>query len=602
MLRDALKRYVPALLPFLLLDLTLRAATTCSDWHPIYALTPGLFSLGFGALFLCVSMIPMKRSLSRVIYGAIYAFWAVYAIVQYGVWRIFGRFLFLSDLSYAGEGLDFIGYIKELLDIKFILVVVLLVIFGAAGVRSVPKIASRRKAFPVLLGFFFCVQVVTPYLYGPVPELTDWDTFKYKGYEYREFTSSVYDMALTGPYQFVAHDAALSARPDTDFESKIETIEAFFSERPEHRQNEMTAALKGKNLIMVQLESVDDFIVNETNTPAIAGLMKESINFTEFYTPQYTAGYTFNTEFAAQTGMYPYANGNVAYTLGRSRFPYTIASLLSKEGYTSNSFHKGSAQFYNRGAMHQAFGFQKYNSFLDYTDDEFAAEDDRFLLSDPVYEKLTESEPFCNFVITYSAHLGYDEKDAMTTKALQEFPQYNDPTRPYEINGLIAKARITDEMLGRLFQRLQSDGLLENTVVCVYTDHYAYGLSDRDMLTRYSDNAGGRLPERTPCFIWYKGCTPMTVDKTLQTVDLLPTLANLFGLEPPKTMGRDAFDPDYEGCVIFQHPASWMNSKAYVENGEVQWNNGMSDGEIAAMNSYARRFQQVNDAMLDVNQ
>ncbi len=601
MIKTVLKRYLPALLPFLLLDLTLRAATACSDWHPLYAVTPGLFSLGFGALFLCAAMIPVKRLWSRLIYGIIYAFWAVYAIVQYGVWRIFGRFLFLSDLSYAGEGLDFIGYVKELLDFKFILVVFLLVLFGVIGVRRVPDNLNRRRAFPVLLGFFLVVQIVTPFLYGPIPEVTDWDTFKYKGYEYREFSSSVYDMALTGPFQFVIHDAVLSALPDPDIEKKAELIDTFFSERPEHKANDMTGRLKNKNLLMIQLESIDDFVLNETNTPFLAKLIKESINFSEFYTPQYTAGYTFNTEFAAQTGLYPYANGNVAYTLSRSEFPYTIANLLSKEGYSANSFHKGSAQFYNRGSMHQAFGFQKYNSYLDFTKDEFEAEDDRFLVNSPVYEKLTESEPFCNFIVTYSAHLGYDENDPMTKKALQEFPEYNDPSRPYEINGLFAKARITDEMIRLLFQKLQEDGLLDNTAVCIYSDHYAYGLSDRSLLIQYSNGAGTRLIERTPCFIWYKGCTPVNIDKTLQTVDLLPTLANLFGLEAPKTMGRDAFDPDYEGVVIFQHPVSWLNSKAYIETGNVQWNNGMSDDELAAMNAYAKQFQEVNDALLDVN-
>ena len=123
----------------------------------------------------------------------------------------------------------------------------------------------------------------------------------------------------------------------------------------------------------------------------------------------------------------------------------------------------------------------------------------------------------------------------------------------------------------------------------MYDDHYAYGLTDRAVLEAYSDAAGGRLLERTPCFIWYEGCTPMTVDKTLQTVDLLPTLANLFGLPAPRTMGQDAFDPSYEGYAIFPD-GTWLNDKAYVKNGEVVWNNGMTDEEIAEMTAYAPPF------------
>ncbi len=600
-LKQIAKRYIPPLLPFLLIDLTLRAATDCLDWYPIYSAAPILFSIGFGALFLCAALIPHDLKYGRVIYGVVYAVWAVYAVVQYGVWRIFGRFLFLSDLRFTGEGIGFIGYVREIIDPRFVLFVALLILWGVIGIRLVPRNAVRRSSCPVLLAGFVCSQAVAPMLYGPVPEETDWDTWKSGGYEYREFTSPVYDMALTGPYQFVARDAFLSMLPTPDKAEKRAEINAFFENRPAHQANDMTGLLHGKNLIMVQLESIDDFVLSEANTPTLARLQKEGICFSEFYTPQYTAGYTFNTEFAAQTGLYPYANGNVAYTLSRSAFPYTIAGQLKEAGYTCNSFHKSPGQFYNRGSMHQAFGYEKYNSALDYTQNEFEAEDDRFLIGHPIYDKMTECQPFCNFIITYTGHLGYDEYDAHTTDALEEFPEYADPSRPYEINGLFAKARITDEMIKLLLGQLEEDGLLDNTVLCVYDDHYAYGLSKRTMLEKYSEDAGGRLLERTPCFIWYKGCEPVTVDKTLQTIDLLPTLANLFGLEAPKTMGRDAFDPEYEGYVILQHSASWMNGKAYVETGEVQWNNGMSEEEISEMNAYVQNFHEVNDAILDTD-
>lgn len=226
---------------------------------------------------------------------------------------------------------------------------------------------------------------------------------------------------------------------------------------------------------------------------------------------------------------------------------------------------------------------------------------DRFLVDcDELYARMIDTEPFLDFLITYSGHLGYDEIDALTTYALEQYPEYADDSRPYEINGLFAKARLTDDMFARLLERLAEDGLLENTVLCVYDDHYAYGLTDRAVLEEYSAAAGGRLLERTPCFIWYEGCTPRTVDKTMQTVDLLPTLANLFGLPAPRTLGRDAFDPSYAGCAIFPD-GTWLTDAAYVQNGKVVWNDGMAEEEVAEMNAYARRFQEVNDAILDTD-
>lgn len=590
-----------AVLPFWLLDLTLRTATGCAAWYPLYAAAPNLFSLGFGALFVALCLLPQRRTVGRILYGLIYAVWVVYAVVQYGIWRIFDRFLFLSDFLFAGEGLGFAGYIRQLIDARFVLVAVLLVLWGVLGVWRLPESLPRRRVCPVLVLFFALTQFVAPRLYAPVPETLDWDSWQSSGYEYERFSSSTYDLALTGPYQFVVRDACLSIVPDADAAEQRAQIDAFFDERPAHENNQMTGLLSGKNLILVQLESVDDFVLNDENTPTLARLQREGINFAEFYTPQYANGYTFNTEFAAQTGIYPYANGNVAYSLSRSAFPYALGNLFENVDYAANSFHKSEAKFYNRGAMHQAFGYEQYHSALAYAQDELQAGDDRFLIDcDELYSAMIAQQPFADFLITYSGHLGYDEIDALTTYALEQFPEYKDDSRPYEINGLFAKARLTDEMFAHLLARLEEDGLLKNTVICVYDDHYAYGLTDRAVLEEYSEAAGGRLLERTPCFIWYEGCTPQTVIKTLQTVDLLPTLANLFGMKVPDTMGRDAFDPDYEGYVIFPN-GGWLTDTAYAENGQIVWNNGMTDAEVSEMNAYARRFQEVNDAILDTD-
>ena len=588
-----------AVLPFWLLDLTLRIATDCGAWYPLYAPAPHLFSLGFGALFTAVCLLPRRRRTGQVLYVLVYALWAIYAMVQYSIWIIFHRFLFLSDFLLAGEGLDFLDYVGQLIDLPFVLVLLLLILWGVMGVRHLPRDLPRRKVCPGLALFFALTQALVPLLYGPVPETEDWDTWQSGAYEYQRFSSSEYDMALTGPYQLVVRDAWLSLRPQADEESLTAKIDDFFAQRPQHEDNAMTGLLAGKNLILIQLESVDDFVLNDENTPTLFRLQQEGISFTEFYTPQYSNGYTFNTEFAAQTGLYPYANGNVAYTLSRSAFPYAMGNLFA--GYTANSFHKSEANFYNRGSMHQAFGYAQYHSALDYAQDELQAGDDRFLVDcDALYDAMTAQEPFLDFLITYSGHLGYDEADELTTYALEAFPEYDDPSRPYEINGLFAKARLTDEMAARLLQRLEEDGLLEDTVICVYDDHYAYGLTDREVLEEYSQATGGRLLERTPCFLWYAGCTPQEVTKTLQTVDLLPTLANLFGLEVPKTMARDAFDPAYTGYAIFPD-GSWLNGTTYVENGEIVWNQGMTEEEIEEMIAYAYRFQEINDAILDTD-
>ena len=53
--------------------------------------------------------------------------------------------------------------------------------------------------------------------------------------------------------------------------------------------------------------------------------------------------------------------------------------------------------------------------------------------------------------------------------------------------------------------------------------------------------------------------TPMTISKTLNTSDLFPTLLNLLGIEPKyQYLGRDAFDPNYNGFAFFAD-GSWAS-------------------------------------------
>ncbi len=65
-------------------------------------------------------------------------------------------------------------------------------------------------------------------------------------------------------------------------------------------------------------------------------------------------------------------------------------------------------------------------------------------------------------------------------------------------------------------------------------------------------------------------------------------------------MGRDAYDPAYPGDAVFPN-GTWLTDQAYVEKGEIRWNDGMTEEEIAEMSAFAQRFREVNDAILDTD-
>ena len=589
---------------FGILDVWLRYKTRSIGLYSITELAPNLLTLMWAVLLSSLlTMIP-SRKWGRIAYGICYYFYMIYTIVQFGVYLVLDRFVYVTDLFLAGEGADYANWVLEFVTPSLICQLLALVGFGVLGILffpkkpELPKKATLVRGIAALMAMFGISQAGS--LYGELAGENVWDNFQSPAFEYKRFVSPNFGMQITGVYQFLCRDIQVQLdRAFADTSALSAEIDAYFEEKPDHIGNAHTGILEGKNVIAVMLESIDDWLITPEVMPTLHGMMEGGINFTNLYTPDYASGYTFNTEFAFNLGVYPYSNGNVSYALTRSAFPYSIANMFAAEGYNANSFHEGEPDFYNRGPMHTAFGFEIYHCYRDYPLMGVSVHDDTFLpKNDVLWEAMTGSEPFYSFVITYTAHLPYAQDD-FTVWARSQFPEYNGYGE--ELSGLYAKARITDEMFRLMLERLEAEGKLENTVFVCYSDHYAYGIQDAELLQQKSEEAGSAILEKTPAFIWWPGCEGVQIDKVCQTVDLAPTVMNLFGMEVPKNlMGSDILDDSYEGYAIFPY-TTWVKGGTYVKYGEVQWNESMTEAEIQQMNAFVQRYYYINDAILEAD-
>ena len=589
---------------FGILDVWLRYKTRSIGLYSITELAPNLLTLLWAVLLSSVVTLIPSRKWGRIAYGICYYFYMIYTVVQFGVYLVLDRFVYVTDLFLAGEGADYADWVLEFVTPSLICQLLALVGFGVLGILffpkkpELPKKAALVRGIAALMAVFGISQAGS--LYGELAGENVWDNFQSPAFEYKRFVSPNFGMQITGVYHFLCRDLQVQLdRAFADTSALSAEIDAYFEEKPDHQGNDYTGILEGKNVIAVMLESIDDWLITPEVMPTLHGMMEGGINFTNLYTPDYASGYTFNTEFAFNLGVYPYSNGNVSYALTRSAFPYSIANMFAAEGYNANSFHEGEPDFYNRGPMHTAFGFEIYHCYRDYPLMGVSVHDDTFLpKNDVLWEAMTGSEPFYSFVITYTAHLPYAQDD-FTVWARNQFPEYNGYGE--ELSGLYAKARITDEMFRLMLERLEAEGKLDNTVFVCYTDHYAYGIQDAELLQQKSEEAGSAILEKTPAFIWWPGCEGVQIDKVCQTVDLAPTVMNLFGMEVPKNlMGSDILDDSYEGYAIFPY-TTWVKDGTYVKYGEVQWNESMTEEEIQQMNAFVQRYYYINDAILEAD-
>lgn len=329
----------------------------------------------------------------------------------------------------------------------------------------------------------------------------------------------------------------------------------------------MTGAFAGKNVVLVLMESMDDWMITKGDTPTIYKMMQEGVNFTEFYTPGYGTARTLNSEFCVNTGVYLPTNGNYVFNYVTNSFDQSIASQMTANGYSAEVFHYNDGSFYSRDVFEEAMGYHTYNSYTQYTDDEDALYDDNLLFEIPELKELffREGQTF-NTIITRSAHLSYKYNEVLSHYALKKYPRYRGKYGSEEEDCARVKAKLVDDMFARLLAELENAGQLENTVIIGVTDHYTYGYKNMAELYSLSGASDPLLLEKTPCFVWSADCTPQEVKKTLNTADFLPTMLNLLGIESPYSyLGQDAFDPDYEGYALFPD-GSWICDGVVYKN------------------------------------
>ena len=368
---------------------------------------------------------------------------------------------------------------------------------------------------------------------------------------------------LTGLYQYTFRDFCLTYGV-YDFINRAENqdiiaeLDDWYASKEPDPDNEWTGRFQGKNLIMIQLEAIDTWLINEQFMPNLYRIQQESLDFTQNYTPMYLDAGTFNTEMIVNTGLISPFVGSTSSMYSRNAYPDSLAHLMRNAGYSANSFHRSTGETYNRGEVHENIGYSHY-----YSGEEMGIwnlDFDTELMAG--YDLFTANAPFLSFIITFSGHGPY-ENSAVSAQwydyAASLLPA---DTEPMVIHAY-AHAYETDRFIGMLYDRLEADGRLDDTVLVFYADHYDYYVLDTGIIMRQKDVYDTDLICRTPFFIYEKNTPPQKIEKVVSSMDILPTLVNLFGLDCDGThyVGNDAFS-DNGGYVIFPDYA-WYDGTTY---------------------------------------
>lgn len=363
----------------------------------------------------------------------------------------------------------------------------------------------------------------------------------------------------------------------------IKQMHEYFKEQTPSNKNEYTGIFKDKNLIVLVAESFSSLAIREDLTPNLYKLYKEGFQFDNFYTPIFPVS-TSDGEYITDTSLLPKEGVWSFKEIDGNYIPYSYANVFESLGYSSNAYHNHTATFYDRDKYIETMGYNSYlavGTGLEDRMDTSKWPNSDYEMVDVTIDDYINNDKFLAYYMTVSGHLNYTKSgNCMVDRnwdKVKDLP-YSDKAKSY----LAANIEL-DKAVGRILQELEEKGKLEDTVIVISGDHFPYGLT-LDQINELSTYERDDTFEKyhMPLLIWSGSMKePVKVEKLGSSLDILPTVLNLFGEEYDSRllMGRDLLS-DAESIVIFSDRSFITNKGKYNSiTGEFFANDGVEIDE-----------------------
>ena len=357
---------------------------------------------------------------------------------------------------------------------------------------------------------------------------------------------------------------------DIDFDSlesdnqAINDLNNYIKNQVPTYTNEYTGMFKGKNLIYIMAESFDGYFVDKELTPTLYKMIHDGFYFKNYYTPTNLS--TIGGEFSLLTGLLPDLavlnnqwNGNYNNNGHHNYYPYGLGNLFKELDYDVYAYHDYFYNFQNRDYYLKDLGFDDYKACGNGMETRmdcsiFPASDDEMINGS--IDDYINSDSFMVYYVTVSGHakwgFGYNAM-AEKNKDLVSDLNYSDTVRAYiSANLELEKAMTT------LLDKLSAAGKLEDTVIVMASDHHPYFMEDEQMEELASKELDKYSLYKNDLIIYNPSVEDVTVDKICNTIDVLPTVLNMFGIEYDSRLivGKDILS-NSDGVAIFAD-YSWL--------------------------------------------
>ena len=366
---------------------------------------------------------------------------------------------------------------------------------------------------------------------------------------------------------------------DQEKKEQISSVHRYMATQTPAMENEFTGLFEGKNLILITAEAFSHHAVDKDRTPTLYRMMTEGIYFTDYYQPTWGAG-TTGGEYSNLLSLVPYNSTASMMEVVEQNIFHTMGKQMQAQGYTSAAFHNNDYTFYDRHKTHTYLGYDVFigegnGMEAGLTEMWPKSDEEKFRFTIPQY---IDKQPFSLYYMTVSGHATYPFQNSGTARKNRDLVEYLDDPDP--VKAYLACNMEVEHSMKFLLEQLEEKGIMDDTVVVIATDHYPYGLApsatwgnSQNFLEaligqRVTDSF---IRDKSALIIW-SGCLEdmdLQVDDPVMSLDILPTLSNLFGVKYDSRLmcGRDVFSE--------QEPlAFWLDGSWKTDKGSYDGNTG----------------------------
>ena len=452
-----------------------------------------------------------------------------------------------------------------------------------------------------------------------------------------------------GIYIYQGEDLVVSLQPKINsmfgYNRAEKEFTDYFKDRNEYTgTNEYTNIFEDKNVILIHGESMMrnamDLSFNGIEvTPTLNRLAKQGMFFSNFYS-QVSVGTSSDSELTYNTSLMPTKSGT-AFVSYSDRTYISTPKLLKEKGYYTFSMHANNADFWNRRAMHKSLGYDRFYSKKDYkvtkdntiglglSDKEF------FKQSVAKIKKINEQhDKWYGLTIMLSNHTPFSDVEKygdysvdIKETVTKEDGTTEEVTYPYmegtKLGNYFKSLHYADSALGEFIDELDSEGLLDNTIIVLYGDHdarlpradynklYNYNMETHEFLSeddpnyKEYDSFQYEIGRRVPFIIWSKDMEGTKLNQEVTNVmgmyDVMPTLGNMLGFNNKYALGHDIFNIKDNNIVVFPN-GNWVTNKMYYNSQKEAYlslsDEPITEEEINKNSEYANKLLDVSNDII----